>query len=221
MSPKPHARSLTIGLTGGVASGKTTAARCFESMGVPVIDADHVARQVVEPGQPALEEIRRAFGDAVLTVDGRLDRAALRRLVFGHDEARRKLEAITHPRIRQALLTQRDNAHGSYVVLMVPLLMESGFDDLVDRVLVVDVPEHTQLERLLRRDRIDEDLARRMMDAQHSRHDRLAKAHDVLLNTGDEQQLCRLVRCLHRRYLRLSEGSSKALPPQHLPASGD
>lgn len=221
MAKTKDSKALTVGLTGGVASGKTTAARGFEALGVPVIDADQIARQVVQPGQPALEEIRSAFGDEVLTASGKLDRARLRRLVFDDDEARRKLEAIVHPRIRETLTAQRDSVDGPYVVLVVPLLIESSWHDLVDRVLVVDVPEELQLERLMERDHVDEGLARRMLRAQLPRHERLAKADDILRNTGDTERLHRLIRQLHHRYMRLSSGSADALPPQHLPASGD
>ena len=213
-------KRLTIGLTGGVASGKTTAAHAFQAHGVTVIDADRLARRVVEPGQPALEEIRRAFGDQVLDASGRLDRSHLRRLVFGDDEARQRLEAIIHPRVREALIAERDAAGGPYVVLVVPLLVESQFHDLVDRILVVDVPEHLQLERLMRRDDVDEQLARRMMEAQLPRRRRLAHADDVVLNTGNPKQLRELVRRLHERYLELHTGTRKSLPPQHLPAPG-
>jgi len=216
----PGSKRLTIGLTGGVASGKTTAARAFEAHGVTVIDADRLARRVVEPEQPALEEIRRAFGDQVLDASGRLDRARLRRVVFGDDEARQRLEAIIHPRVREALIAERDEAGGPYVVLVVPLLVESQLHDLVDRILVVDVPEHLQLERLMQRDDIDEQLARRMIDAQLPRRRRLAHADDVLLNTGSPEQLRELVRRLHQRYMELHNGARKSLPPQHLPAPG-
>ncbi|MDX1508609.1 MAG: dephospho-CoA kinase, partial [Woeseiaceae bacterium] len=140
---------LRIGLTGGVASGKSAAAERFAELGVPVIDTDIVAREVVEPGQTALEEIAARFGPGVLTPDGALDRAAMRKRVFADSRLRRELEAILHPRIRDETFRQASKAGGEYQVIVVPLLVESPMREQMDRILVVDVPESVQLERLV------------------------------------------------------------------------
>lgn len=219
MAPSAAPHKLTIGLTGGIASGKSTAAEAFSAEGVTVIDADMAAREVVEPGQPALAEICSAFGKEAIGAGGRLDRPWLRRLVFADEAARRRLEQIVHPRVREFMLARRQAAAGPYVILMIPLLVESKWRGLVDRILVIDVPEAVQLERLMKRDGIDESLARRMIDAQISREGRLAQADDVVLNSGGPERLRTLVRQLHRRYLMLACGAADSLPPQHLPAS--
>lgn len=193
---------LRIGLTGGIASGKSTVADMFTDLGVPVIDTDVIAREVVRPGKPALEEIREAFGDAVIAADGTLDRPAMRAIVFGDDAARRRLEAILHPRIGEATREQADAAGGEYQVIVVPLLVGSSLRTFVDRVLVVDCDEETQVSRLLARDAESEAQARRILAAQSSRDERLAVADDVIANDGDLDETRRQVLALHRRYLR-------------------
>lgn len=192
---------LRIGLTGGIASGKSTVADMFGDLGVPVIDTDVIAREVVRPGQPALREIRDTFGDDVFAADGTLDRAAMRSLVFGDEEARRRLEAILHPKIGKATVDQADAAGGEYQIIVVPLLVESSLRAFVDRVLVVDCDEETQVARLLARDAESEAQARRMLAAQSSRAERLAIADDVVSNDGDLEDTREQVRALHRRYL--------------------
>jgi dephospho-CoA kinase len=192
---------LRIGLTGGIASGKSTVADMFGELGVPVIDTDVIAREVVRPGQPALREIRETFGDGVFAADGTLDRAAMRSLVFGDDEARRRLEAILHPKIGKATVDQADAAGGEYQIIVVPLLVESSLRAFVDRVLVVDCDEETQVARLLARDADSEAQARRILAAQSSRAERLAIADDVVSNDGDLEDTREQVRALHRRYL--------------------
>lgn len=198
---------LTVGLTGGVASGKSLAARAFAGLGAPVCDADQVARAVVARGQPALERIAAEFGPGAIKPDGELDRPFMRRVVFGDPAARQRLEAITHPAIRAGLIAFRDaqSAAGApYAVLDVAILVEAGFDRLVDRILVIDVPPELQLARLLARDGIDERLARDMLAAQASREQRLARAHDVIENTGTPEDLGRAVAALDRRYRALA-----------------
>jgi dephospho-CoA kinase len=192
---------LRIGLTGGIASGKSTVADMFADLGVPVIDTDLIARDVVAPGQPALQEIRKAFGAGVIAEDGSLDRPAMRTLVFGDDGARRRLEAILHPRIGAATREQADAAGGPYQIIVVPLLLESSLRAFVDRVLVVDCEEETQIARLLSRDAESESQARRILAAQASRAERLAIADDVIANEGDLDDTREQVRRLHRRYL--------------------
>ncbi len=211
------AQLLTIGLTGGIASGKSVVSSAFEKLGAGVIDADRIARDVVADGTPALEEIHVAFGDAVFTDDGRLDRRALRRKIFADSDARARLEAITHPRIRTELAAQRDQCKAPYCILVIPLLAKSKMRDLVDRVLVIDAPREVQLERLKERDDIDDELAAQMIDAQDSRRERLALADDVLINTGPRKDIGDLAAAFHSGYLRLAHGELTELAPLHLP----
>jgi dephospho-CoA kinase len=194
-------RPLRIGLTGGIASGKSTVAAMFKDLGVPVIDTDVIAREVVEPGTPALEEICRTFGQAVVATDGSLDRGAMRSIIFSDGEARAALEAIVHPRIRGETIAQAAAAGGDYQLIVVPLLVESPLRSFVDRVLVVDCSEETQVERLLQRDAGSEDQARRILAAQASREARLALADDVIGNEGDLDDTRRQVQQIHENYL--------------------
>lgn len=205
-SGQDHNRPLRIGLTGGIASGKSTVAGFFAAHEVPVIDTDAIAREVVEPGQPALEEIVASFGRQVLRNDGRLDRAAMRRIVFSDDARRRELESILHPRIREQTMVRSATAGGRYQVIVVPLLAESPMKDSMDRILVVDVPESVQLARLLERDADDRQQAERMIAAQVSRNERLAVADDVIRNDGELSDTRRQVDELHRQYLAIAEG---------------
>lgn len=195
-------KPLRIGLTGGIASGKSTVADMFAEFGVPVIDTDVIAREVVQPGQPALEEIRATFGTDVITSDGNLDRAAMRRIVFADEAARHRLEAIVHPRIREVTQQQAEKAIGEYQVIVVPLLVESPLRTFVDRVLVVDCAVETQVERLLERDAESAEQARRMIAAQISRKERLAAADDIISNDGDLRNTREQVLVLHEAYLR-------------------
>ena len=192
---------LRIGLTGGIASGKSTVAGMFADLGVPVIDTDVIAREVVSPGQPALAEIREAFGAGVIAADGTLDRSAMRSMVFGDAGARRRLEAILHPKIGKATRAQAEAAGGAYQVIVVPLLVESSLRGFVDRVLVVDCDERTQVARLLERDAESEEQARRILAAQSTRAERLAIADDVVSNDGSLDDTGEQVRALHRTYL--------------------
>ncbi len=182
-------RPLRIGLTGGIASGKTAVADLFAARGVPVLDTDQIARDVVEPGTPGLAEVVTAFGPDVLAADGRLDRRALRERVFARPDDRRRLEAILHPLIRAELERRSAAAGGPYQVFVIPLLVEGAGQTRVDRVLVVDCPEDTQLARLMARDGGTEAAARAILAAQASRAERLAIADDVIANTGTLAQL--------------------------------
>lgn len=198
-----------VGLTGGIASGKSAVADRFAARGIAVVDADVAAREVVAPGQPALAEIAAVFGDGVLQADGTLDRAALRRHVFGDDAARRRLEAILHPRIRVRMHDQAQRAGGPYVIVAIPLLAEGGGRlayPWLDRILVVDVPREVQLARLVRRDGIELPLAERMLAAQADRASRLAIADDVIVNEGALALLDAEVDALDRRYRALAGG---------------
>jgi dephospho-CoA kinase len=197
-------RRLRIGLTGGIASGKSTVAARFMELGVPVIDADESSRRVVAPGQPGLERVVQKFGPGILTVTGELDRAALRTLIFSFPEKRRELEAILHPLIREDMDRLELSAIGPYLVLAIPLLVEGGPRDRVDRVLVVDLDEATQLQRLMARDSITQAQANAILAAQASRASRLKAADDVLSNSGSVADLRQAVDGLHERYLRLA-----------------
>jgi len=199
---------LRIGLTGGIASGKSTVADLFADLGVVVVDTDIIAREVVLPGQPALEEIREAFGDTVLNADGTLDRTAMRQQIFADDNDRQRLEAILHPRIRQATMQQVGAASGDYLLIVVPLLTESPLKDQVDRILVVDCDEATQIARLLARDAETEEQARRILASQASRGQRLAIADDVIHNDASIAATSSQVSALHDAYMALA----------HLPA---
>lgn len=207
MKTRPD-KPLRIGLTGGIASGKSTVAEMFADLGVPVIDTDVIAREVVRPGQPTLEEIHATFGDRVIASDGTLDRAAMRAIVFGDDAARRRLEAILHPKIGETTREQADAAGGPYQIIVVPLLVESSLRGFVDRVLVVDCDEDTQIARLLSRDAESEAQARRILAAQSSRAERIAIADDVISNDGDLDGTRDQVKALHRRYLSEVGGQS-------------
>jgi len=198
-------KMLRIGMTGGIASGKSLVADCFADLGIPVIDTDEIARVVVEPGQPALEEIRAQFGDALLTSEGHLDRRAMRRLVFDDAVQRQRLEAILHPRIRHETLERAERAGGPYQVLVVPLLVESGFDQLTDRVLVIDCPRDLQEARLLDRDSEDPARIERILATQLSRDDRLRAADDVIDNSGTVEATLSQVEALHERYLTIAQ----------------
>ncbi|QDW67151.1 dephospho-CoA kinase [Luteimonas granuli] len=203
-----------IALTGGIASGKSEVERRFRALGVHVADADVAAREVVEPGTPGLAEVVAAFGPGVLGADSAMDRAAMRRRVFADDGARRRLEAIIHPRVRAALRADCAAAPGPYAIAAIPLFAEAGRDAYaawVDRVLVVDVPVEVQLARLLRRDGIDEALAWRMIRAQARREQRLAIADDVIRNDGPLEALDAAVAALHARYLLLAAPPAAAL----------
>jgi len=193
-----------VGLTGGIASGKTTVADQFARLGVPVIDTDVIARRLVTPGSAALDAIIAAFGPAVLDADGHLDRRRLRSMVFSDPAGKQKLEAILHPRIRRHALASAATAGGPYQMFVVPLLVETGFGRLVDRVLVVDCPESMQRDRLIARDHESPQRAAQIMASQVSRKTRLLAADDVILNDGSLEDTRARVSALHERYLRLA-----------------
>jgi dephospho-CoA kinase len=207
---------LRVGVTGGVASGKSAVCRRLAGLGVPVVDADIVAREVVQPGEPALAEVVARFGEAVLGPDGELDRSALRARVFADAGERRALETILHPRIRERMRARADAAAGPYVVLAIPLLAESGADySWLDAIVVVDAPEAVQLQRLIARDGVDAALARAMIAAQAPRERRLALAQEVIDNSGTLSDLHAAVDDLHRRLL--DRARRRAAPPRPAP----
>jgi dephospho-CoA kinase len=197
---------LKIGLTGGIGSGKSAVGRCFGRRGIPLVDADQVAREVVQPGEPALAEIAAAFGADLVDSEGRLDRARLRERVFADTDGRRRLEAILHPRIRDRMGTKLAAlpAGAPYAVLVIPLLFEAGQRDLVDLVLVVAAPEAVRVARVTSRDRVSEAQIRRIMAAQCSDAERAAGADDLIDNIGSESELDAKVSALHEKYLALA-----------------
>lgn len=192
-----------IGLTGGIGSGKSTVARLFGDLGVHWVDADDVAREVVEPGTPALAEIAEHFGDEILTSEGELDRAQLRAIVFQEPEERVWLEALLHPIIRKELIRQLnpENYQLPYVLLVSPLLLETDQHEMVDRIIVIDVPKDVQLERTMARDTNSREQVERIIAAQMSREDRLARADEVIDNDRPLDDVTRQVRELHERLL--------------------
>ena len=196
-----------IGLTGGIASGKSALEKAFAAHGIVVADADQLAREVVAPGEPALAAVVERFGRDVLQADGQLDRAALRVRVFGDPDQRRTLEAILHPAIRARLEAICRAAPGPYAIATVPLLTEGGGRAAypwLHRILVVDTPAAVQKTRLMQRDGIDATLADQMMAAQASRAERLALADDIVVNDGDIHHLQHAADALHLRYLALA-----------------
>ena len=198
-------RRLRIGLTGGIASGKSTVAQRFTDLRVPVIDADVAARAVVASGTPGLARVIERFGPGMRAENGEVDRRALRDLIFSNPGARRDLESILHPLIRADMERSADQAVGPYIVMAIPLLIEGGPNDRVDRILVVDVDEAVQLRRVMERDGCTAEQARAILASQASRSARLAAADDVLQNAGTVTDLRQAVDRLHERYLRLAE----------------
>jgi len=197
--------SLKIGLTGGIGSGKTAASDRFAALGAEVIDTDILSRELVEPGQPALDEITKTFGAGVLAADGRLDRGALRRLIFNDPTMRRQLEDILHPRIRAEMLRRAANVSAPYVVFVIPLLIEAGQQALVDRILLIDVPETLQRQRVADRDGDDPQHIDQILTAQTDRQTRRQHADDVIHNDGSLADLEARVDAMHKSYLRLAK----------------
>jgi len=198
-------RAYRVGLTGGIASGKSTAAKFFGALGVPILDSDQIARDVVEPGQPPLGRLVERFGPSILTPDGHLDRPALREIVFSDPRARADLEALTHPAIGAAMEARSAAAGGPYQILVIPLLVEKNLSAHVDRVLVVDCEEQLQLKRLRAREGSTLEQARSILNAQVPRAARLKAADDVIHNDTDMNAVREQVAALHARYLDLAQ----------------
>jgi len=196
---------LTIGLTGGIGSGKSEVAGMFNQLGVPVIDADVIAHQLVEPGTEALTEITAAFGETILTSEGTLDRAKLAGIVFNKPDMKQQLETIIHPRVREQIKAYKD-AHKNepYIIVVIPLLLESGQRDLVDRVLVVNAAETVRIQRVLARDGRREEQIRSIMRNQADDAQRRAAADDNIDNSGSLDDLMISVRKLHQQYISLA-----------------
>jgi len=195
-------------LTGGIASGKTTVANEFAALGVPIIDADQLSRDVVEPGSPTLKLIVDEFGAGILGSDGRMDRRVMRERVFSDPTQRKKLESITWPAIGAEFERRSAAASGLYQIHAIPLFIESGRKGSYDRVLVVDCPEDIQVQRLMRRDRVDAAGAGKILEAQTSRSTRLAAADDVVINDGNFATLREQVQRLHDRYIKMAAGKA-------------
>jgi dephospho-CoA kinase len=192
-----------VGLTGGIASGKTTASSLFEQLGIKVIDADEIARSLVSKGMPCLKEIQDSFGREYISADGELNRPLLRQLIFNDSDAKELLESILHPKIRQQMLDQSKSIKSPYVIWSVPLLFESNMQKLVNRVLVINTTRKSQIERLCSRDNIDIDLATKMVDAQLPNEQRIQLADDIIDNQAGKILLAKKVKNLHSFYLDL------------------
>jgi dephospho-CoA kinase len=195
---------LVVGLTGGIASGKSLVGAMFVKLGVALIDTDVIAREVAARGEPGFAAVVEEFGPGLLSPSGDLNRPALRSLVFADDAKRRKLEAILHPLIRARTRAKLAELSAPYALVAVPLLVETSFGELVDRILVVDCAESLQLERLMRRDAIPKPEALAMLRAQTDRATRLQAAHDIIDNSGTTEATRRQVELTHRRYLDLA-----------------
>ena len=197
-----------VGITGGIGSGKSAVTDHLETLGITVVDADKVARVVVEPGTSGLAAIAQHFGKDILFANGGLDRAALRKIVFDNPDERKVLEGITHPRIRDEITRQLSEASSPYVVLSSPLLLESGQNTLADYVVVVDVPEDVQLKRTMARDDNSEALVKQIMGAQLDRQTRLSRADTSITNDASLTELYERVETLHEDLLARATGAS-------------
>lgn len=195
---------LKVGLTGGIGSGKSSVAKGLQAKGITIVDADQIAREVVEPGEVALSEISDTFGPSVLQADGTLDRNQLKQRIFSDPSAKKQLENILHPRIRQRILERVNNVNNTpYVVADIPLLVESNYPEHFDRVIVVDCTEAQQIERVKARDNMSDEQIQRIMSSQATREQRLAVATDVIDNTGDLNSLEMQIEKLHETLLCL------------------
>jgi dephospho-CoA kinase len=193
-----------VGLTGGIGSGKTAASDYFASLGITIVDADVVARLVVEPGQKALNDIQAHFGDDVINIDGTLNRRALRDIVFADDASRKVLESITHPAIAAEIIRQLNAAQSAYAILVSPLLLETSQHQLVQRILLIDVPEVIQIERTSQRDEVDQQQVKAIIAAQMSRAEKREKADDIVINDGSLAELQQQLDQLHSNYIELA-----------------
>ena len=195
---------MIIGLTGGIGSGKSAASDWFASQGITIVDADLVAREVVQPHQPALAQICQTFGTWTILPNGELNRKALRAYIFEHPKARHQLEAITHPLIRQRIIQQLQNAKSPYCILVSPLLLETDQYKLVDRILLIDTSVELQQERTTLRDGQTKEQIQKIIHAQMSRTDKQQRADDIVLNDQDLHHLFEQLKPLHQCYLNLA-----------------
>ena len=200
-------RLLRVGLTGGIGSGKTTVMNFFDELGAPTIDADEISRRITKPGQAAFDEVVAQFGKECLDETGNLDRRRLRELIFSDPVLKKKLEAIIHPRARAEIQEFTNRSDYPYCIICIPLLLETGAQATVDRVLVVDAAEELQVARVSRRDNAEERQTRKIIRSQAGRDRRLNAAHDIIVNNGNISELKTRVRNLHGRYMKI--GSEK------------
>jgi len=195
---------LVVGLTGGIGSGKTTVANGFSALGVPVIDTDQLARELVEPGQPALDEIITVFGKDCIAPDGQLKRARIRQQIYSDAALKSQLEDILHPKIRQRIKTLLADLREAYCIVVIPLLLETHQTDLVDRILVVDTPEKEQLTRVAARDSLSDNTITDIMQSQANRNTRLQAADDIIVNDRDLESLTERILELHTYYMEIA-----------------
>lgn len=196
---------LKIGLTGGIGSGKSTVTNLFSDLNVPIIDADKIAHQLTHPNQPALSEIQTQFDGPVINTDGSLNRAYLKQIIFTDPSSKKKLEAILHPLIFTEISNQIAELNANYVILSIPLLLETGRNDFVDRILVIDCPIEEQINRVRARDRLTDAAIQNIIGAQSSRSHKLKAADDIIDNSGAAKLLADQVKKLHNSYLLLSQ----------------
>ncbi len=194
-----------VALTGGVAAGKSTVAEHFAKLGIVIIDTDELAKALVQPGTAMMDDVAEHFGDEFKKPDGSLNRPKVREHIFSHPEERTWLENLMHPYIRRNMKKEAEQAGSPYVIAQIPLLLETQPNDILDHVLVVDVPEKEQIRRVQKRDDISAKLAKQMLEAQASREDRLAIANDVIVNDGRPEDLSIRVLELHKKYLKMAE----------------
>lgn len=202
-------RLLRVGLTGGIGSGKTTVRNFFDGLGAPTIDADEISHRITKPGQAAFDEVVALFGEESLDETGNLDRKRLRALIFDEPDLKQKLEAIIHPRVRAQIREFADRVDYPYCIICIPLLLETGAQSTVDRVLVVDAPEQLQVARVGRRDNADERQTRSIIRSQTGRAERLRAAHDIIVNDGNISDLKTRVENLHDRYMKIGSGKKQ------------
>ena len=196
--------TLVVGLTGGIGSGKTTVANGFSALGVTVIDADQLARELVRPGQPALDEIITLFGKDCVTPDRQLKRDYVRQQIYSDPGLKRQLEAVLHPKIRHRIIALLANIQDPYCIVVIPLLLETQQTDLVDRILVVDAPEKEQLARVAARDSLSDNTVMDIMQTQTDRNTRLAAADDIIVNDRDLAALSERIQELHTYYMEIA-----------------
>lgn len=199
---------LTIGLTGGIGCGKSTVTNLFQAIRVPVIDADEISHEIVQPGQPALKEITKLFGHHLLNDDGSLDRSLMREIIFKQPDAKEALERLLHPIVFKTMHEHLSKLNSPYAILSIPLLLETQYQSEVDRVLVIDCPEATQITRVAQRDQLDKETIRAIMQTQCSRDTRLELADEILENNGSLESLNLDIQKLHAFYLEMSTGKN-------------
>lgn len=195
---------LIVGLTGGIGSGKSTVAQLFAERGVPIIDTDLIAKELTQKDQPAFSSIVKHFGESILNTEGNVNRAQLRDIIFSNPKERLWLEHLLHPLIRKEMEKRIAELHAPYCIVVVPLLFEVEFYSQINRILVVDAPEHLQISRVRSRDKISQEKIEAIIKSQASRHSRVARAHDVIINEDDLSKLLPQVEKLHQMYLKMS-----------------